>query len=359
MLTPASLGLVLTALPAGKVVNGVRLWAVSAALAGAAGPVVGGLLTDVSWRWIFVINVPLGLAAVAAIVALIPRVVYDRSTRIPDLLGSFLLIVSVGAVSLGLVKGPDWGWADAKVDLCWAIAVAAAAGFAVSTRRSAVPVVDFGLFRSRVFSTANVTAALLFGLTGMQLLSVSFFLQNSWHWSAVETGLGIAPGPAMVFIASMPGQKLNARLPVGRVAAGGFVLVALGQALMILSLHQWHSYAGGMLPGWLILGTGLGLAMPTIVESATVDLPPEMSGTGSAINAMARQIGAVLATAVTVVILGQSASSGAAAKFYTTWWVIVIASAVGAVVVPGITPSRRSHSATSPHTGKAGPVAVP
>jgi hypothetical protein len=182
----------------------------------------------------------------------------------------------------------------------------------------------------------------------MQLLSVSFFLQNSWHWSAVETGLGIAPGPAMVFLASMAGQKLNARLPVGRVAAGGFLLVALGQALMILSLHQWHSYAGGMLPGWLILGTGLGLAMPTIVESATVDLAPEMSGTGSAINATARQIGAVLATAVTVVILGQSATTGAAAKFYVTWWVIVIGSAVGAIVVLGITPSRRSRPGRSP-----------
>jgi MFS family permease len=110
VLTPASLGLVLTALPAERVVNGVRLWAVSAALAGAAGPVVGGLLTDVSWRWIFVINIPLGMVAAAVALALVARDTRDRSTRIPDLLGSFLLVVSVGAASLGLVKGPDWGW---------------------------------------------------------------------------------------------------------------------------------------------------------------------------------------------------------------------------------------------------------
>jgi hypothetical protein len=219
-------------------------------------------------------------------------------------------------------------------------------------------VIDFGLFRSRVFTMANLSAALLFGLTGMQLLSVSFFLQNSWHWSAVETGLAIAPGPAMVFLASGPGQKLNARLSAGRVAAGGFVLVALGQALMTVSLHQWHSYAGAMLPGWLILGTGLGLAMPTIVESATAGLPAEESGTGSAINATARQIGAVLATAVTVVILGQAATTGAAAKFYTTWWVVVIASVAGAVVVLGISPSRTG-SAASGHPERAGHVTVP
>lgn len=358
VLTPASLGLVLTALPAGRVTNGVRLWAVSAALAGAAGPVAGGLLTEASWRWIFVINIPLGLLAAAVALALVARDTRDHSARIPDLLGSFLLVISVGAASLGLVKGPDWGWGAAATSACWAVTAVAAAGFAVSTRRSAVPVIDFGLFRSRVFTMANLSAALLFGLTGMQLLSVSFFLQNSWHWSAVETGLAIAPGPAMVFLASGPGQKLNARFPAGRVAAAGFILVALGQALITLSLHQWHSYAGSMLPGWLILGTGLGFAMPTIVETATVDLPPGESGTGSAINATARQLGAVLATAVTVVILGQAATTGAVAKYYTTWWVVVGAAAAGAVVVLGISPSRR-HRATSPDQEQAGHVAVP
>ena len=114
-----------------------------------------------------------------------------------------------------------------------------------------------------------------------------------------------------------------------------------------------------MLPGWLILGTGLGFAMPTIVETATVDLPPGESGTGSAINATARQLGAVLATAATVVILGQAATTGAAAKFYATWWVVVIASVVGAVVVLGISPSRRPGAAGRPHQEQAGHVAVP
>ena len=151
-----------------------------------------------------------------------------------------------------------------------------------------------------------------------------------------------------------PGLVLNTWFPAGRVASAGFILVAIGQALMILTLHQWHGYAGAMLPGWLILGTGLGFAMPTIVESATVDLPPGESGTGSAINATARQLGAVLATAVTVVILGNSAVTGAVSRFYTTWWVVVIAAAVGAVVVLGISPSPRT-AAGPPGPGTSQP----
>lgn len=110
VLTPASLGLVLTALPGDRVANGVRLWAVSAALADVAGPVVGGLLTQASWRWFFVINIPLGLVAAAVALALVARDTRDRPACIPDRLGSSLLVISVGATSLGLVKGPDWGW---------------------------------------------------------------------------------------------------------------------------------------------------------------------------------------------------------------------------------------------------------
>jgi hypothetical protein len=113
-----------------------------------------------------------------------------------------------------------------------------------------------------------------------------------------------------------------------------------------------------MLPGWLILGTGLGLAMPTIIESATVELPAGESGTGSAINATGRQLGAVLATAVTVVILGQAATTGAAARFYTTWWAVMIAAAAGAVAALGISPSRR-HGTGSPELELAGHIAVP
>jgi EmrB/QacA subfamily drug resistance transporter len=346
--TPASLGLVLTALPAHKVANGVRLWAVSAALAGAAGPVIGGLLTDVSWRLIFVVNIPIGIAAIFAVAMLINNVIYDKSARIPDVVGTATLILSIGALSLGLVKGADWGWTSSRVLWCWVVAIAAGIAFVISTQRARVPVIDFGLFRSRVFTSANIAAGLLFGLTGMQLLTVSYFLQQSWHWSTIETGLAIAPGPAMVLTSSMAfGPKLNARFSPGRVAAAGFILGGVAQALIVVSLHHWHSYPAAILPGWIILGTGLGLALPTIVESATVELSPEMSATGSAINSMARQIGAVFGTAVVVIFLGTAATTGAPARYYNVWWIVVGCAVVGALVSLGITP--RTQDVVEPH----------
>jgi EmrB/QacA subfamily drug resistance transporter len=359
VLTPASLGLVLTALPRERVENGVRVWAVTAAFAGAAGPVIGGLLTSLSWRWIFVINVPIGVAAILGSFVLLENVNYDRSTRIPDLFGSGMLIVAIGAVSLGLVKGPDWGWGDVRIMVCWAVAVLGAAAFATSNERAKAPVVDFHLFRSKVFSSANLAAFLAFGATGIQLLSISLFLQQSWHWGTITTGLAIAPGPSMVLISSFAGQALNTKFPIGRVASFGFLLIAAGMALMTVSLHDGgHSYAGSILPGWLILGTGLGLSYPTVVEAATGELPPSETAAGSAINAVARQLGGVLGTAVLVVILGRSAVTGHPSEFYNAWWVVVGACVIGSNVVLGITPKRHTTAVADETTNGGVPAAA-
>src|ERR1022692_4735635 len=108
MIIPASLGLVRTTLPPDRVKHGVRVWAVSGAAAGSIGPVVGGLLTALSWRWIFIINLPIGIAAVLVSWKLIPNVRHDRTTRMPDLFGSLMIVVTIGAISLGLLNGSSW-----------------------------------------------------------------------------------------------------------------------------------------------------------------------------------------------------------------------------------------------------------
>ena len=110
MLIPSSLGLVLTTMPPARVKRSVRLWAVSGAAAGAIGPVVGGLLTALSWRWIFLINLPIGIAAIAITWKMIPNVRHDLSTKMPDPIGSVMAILTIGALSVGLLNGQAWGW---------------------------------------------------------------------------------------------------------------------------------------------------------------------------------------------------------------------------------------------------------
>lgn len=348
ILVPSSLGLVLTSMSPERVLKSVRLWAVSGAVAGAAGPVVGGLLTQANWRWIFVLNLPVGIITALAGLRLLPDVRHNLAAKIPDPFESVMVIIGAGALSLGLVKGPDWGWASGKTIAAWIVTVVAAGLFYLINRAAAEPVVDPKLFRSRVFSAASIGIILVSAAIGMQLLGLSLYLQQSWHWSALATGAAIAPAPVMVFTASFAGHQLNEKFRPGRVAAAGFVILGLGQALVIVTLSNAHSYPGAILPGWLLIGTGGGLTVPTIIGSATSDLAKEVSATGSAVVQMARQIGSVLGTAVLVAVLGSAVITGAQARFLDAWWVTAGICAAGAVAALFITPHRQAVPAPGP-----------
>lgn len=353
ILVPASLGLIRVALPSDRVLRGVRIWTVSSAISGAIGPVLGGLLTAASWRWIFVVNLPIGIATVIAAARWVPNIKHNQETHIPDMIGSLLLIVGLGAVSLGLLKGPGWGWGDAKVIVCWAAAVAAIGLFLLRTRLARVPVLDLAMFKSRVFSTANVTVVIVAGVIAIQLLGMSLFLEQSWHWSTVATGLGIAPGPMMVYVGSQFGQRLNQRFPVGSVASAGFAVIGIGTAMIAVTLPHVHSYPAAVLPGWLLSGLGTGLTLPTIMGSGTADLPPAASATGSAVVNMARQLGYSLGTATVVAILGTVSLSGSQSRLLETLWVAVGACGAGALVAFGLTPRQRSLVPVTTKTARA------
>ena len=346
MLIPSSLGLVLTTMPPERVKRSVRLWAVSGAAAGAIGPVIGGLLTSLSWRWIFLINLPIGIAVFAVSWKTIPFVRHDFSTKMPDLIGSVMVILTIGAISFGLLNGHTWGWGDGRIIASWVVAVVAAVGFVISTRRAAVPVIDPQLFKSRVFTAANVSVVIAATIFGMQLLGMSLFLQQAWHWSTTDTGLAIAPGPVAIVMSSFVAQKLNEKLPVGLVVASGFGIIAAGQILMLLLVKGGgHSYAADILPAWFVIGIGFGLSLPTIIGSATTDLPAKLSATGSAVVNSGRQVGGVLGTAILVVILGKAATTGDPTQYYHLWWVAAAACAAAAGTSLGLTP---------PSPGRAG-----
>ncbi|MGW4242089.1 MFS transporter [Nocardia sp. NPDC004722] len=344
-LTPASLGLLLTVLPPARVPGAVKVWATTSSFAAAVGPVVGGALVEASWRWVFLINLPVGVAAAVAALRLVPNRHERIASRMPDLLGTALLIVAIGALSLGLVKSGDWSWHAGATLAALAVAAAGAVWFVIRIVRQPNPVVSPALFRVRTFVWANLTVLAFCTAFGAWFLSIALWLENSAHFSTIATGLAILPGPGMVPIFAAVSQRLVKRLPVGVVVALGNLLLALGVLLVLASADTTVHYASDVLPGWVISGIGIGLALPSMIASAAVDLPPDQSATGSAVVNTARQLGYVLGVAVLIAVLGSLdiAADRMLTAFRHGWIFVALVALAGAATAFGITPrSERS-----------------
>lgn len=319
-LVPTSLGLVLTAIPAEHRHRSIQVWAVSGPLGAAAGPALGGLLVEASWRWIFILNVPIGIAALIAAAVLAPDTRHSTETGIPDLLGGALLMAGIGALALALVKGPSWGWSAGSTIGAFAAALVVTVLCIVRSGRAAAPVLDLALFRDRTFAWANIATFILGISFGIQLLGLVLWLQGGWGWSAVRTGVAIAPGPAFVAITALGLRRYTAKLAPGVRAIIGAALMGGGGVLIGVSLTARPNYAE-VIPGWLIIGFGVGLAVPTLVTVATAGLAPQQTSTGSAVVQMGRQIGSVLGVAVLVAVVGSSTiSAGSLDRFRQSWW---------------------------------------
>src|SRR5579871_5168709 len=338
-LTPTSLGLLIASTEPEHRARAVRIWAASGAVAAAFGPVVGGLLVEASWQWVFLINVPVGLLALAAAVRWVPDSRDPAAGRLPDIAGALTLAVSIGALTLALVKGPDWGWGTTGTLAAFVVAAVGLAGFVLRILRHPAPVVEPALLRVRAFAWSNATSLLFSTAFGAGLLSVILWMQNVWHYSALRTGLAVAPGPMMVPLFAAVAQRLARRVPVGLIAMAGSLLFGLGFVIDLANIGTTPAYAADLLPGWLVGGAGVGLAMPTILSSATADLPPNRAATGSAVANMSRQIGTVLGVSMLVAVLGAPASPGAAhTVFEHGWWAIAAVAAVAAGCAVGMTP---------------------
>ncbi|MER6512875.1 MFS transporter [Nonomuraea sp. NPDC001636] len=339
-LTPASLGLLITVLPQARVPGAVKIWATTSSFSAAFGPVVGGALVEASWRWIFLINLPVGVVAGISALRLVPDLGKRVRARAPDLFGVALLVVVIGALSLGLVKSGEWSWTGGATLSVLAVAVVGLVVFVVRMVRHPDPVVSPALFRVPAFVWANTTVLAFCTAFGAWFLSIAMWLENAAHFTTVETGLAIVPGPIMVPIFAAVSQRLIERMPVGVVVGAGNLLFAGGVALVLATAATPVHYATEVLPGWMISGVGIGLALPSMIASAAVDLPPEQSATGSAVVNTARQLGYVLGVAVLVALVGSLsvASDRLLTAFQHGWWFIAIVAAVSAATALGITP---------------------
>jgi EmrB/QacA subfamily drug resistance transporter len=350
-LIPTSLGLLLSAFPPARRGGAVRIWSAASALAAAAGPAVGGVLVDVSWRWVFEVNVPIGIAAVLLAARLVPDSREGTTARVPDLPGTAVLTAAVALLALGLVKINDWP-AEHTV-LAVGAALLGLAWFFVRSLRHPAPVIEPALLAVRTFFWSNAAVLLFTVAFAANLLLGVLWMQQVWHYSPIRTGLAVAPGPLMVPVMALIAGRLAARVPVGLITAAGCMLCGFGVAMIAMSLGPAPAYATELLPGWLIGGIGVGLALPTILSAAAVDLPPHRYATGSAVVNMSRQIGTVLGVSLAVAALGTPRGWPEAHTAYTNAWLMVGGfMVIAAIAALGMTPRRPRPSTTVPEPEK-------
>ena len=347
LLTPTSMGLILATFPADRRAGAVRTWAAIGGFAAALGPVVGGLLIMANWRWIFIVNVPIGLLAMLVGWIRLPHVP-GHAVRMPNIWAAALITVGIAALAFAIVKLNDWGWASAGIALSFAVAAATLALFVAHCLRSDNPFIDPALFRIRDFTRATLTIAPFSTAFGGFLLSLVLWQEAIWHWPAMRIGLAIAPGPFMVPLTSL----LLARPLIARF--GARAVVAAGLAVFAMGVLVWAIFAGpeGSL-GFAILcvipsGIGVGLTLPTLMGLGTSTLPASAFATGSGVINMIRQIGFAIGVAIFVAIAGSAGSAEARmAAFRLAWWVMVAITALG--LIPLLSrPGRRSAAALSP-----------
>ena len=338
LLMPASLGLLLAAAPPDKRTGAIRGWTSVGGAAAALGPVLGGALVAANWRWVFLVNVPIAAVALLASLRVLPRADNSKKragadttdTVRPDTVGAALFTIAIGALALALVKSDEWGWTSARVLGSIAAAAVLLALFARRSARHPAPVIEPHLLRLPAFSTATAANVVFGAAFGAMLLMVTLWCQDVWGWSALKTGLGVAPGPLLVPFFAVGAGPLARRIGPGPVAALGCAIYAAGCVFWRFNLSLVPDYPAHMLPGMLMTGTGVGLALPTLVSAGVSAVPPHRFATGSGVVTMARQVGIVIGVAILVTVLGHPSGGAAALAAFQHATVVIAAIAVTA-----------------------------
>jgi len=321
-LLPSSLGLLLGAFPHERRSQVVALWGGVSALAVATGPSFGALLISAGgWRWVFFVNVPIGLVAWTVGRRVLIQPPARASRPAPDYLGVVLISAALAALVLGISEGPAWGWSSLGIVACFAGAVVVGAAFLRRSSRHPEPVLDLTLFRSRSFSVANAATFLYaMGFFAM-LLGNILFLTGVWHYSILRAGLAVTPGPLVVAAVSGPAGRMAVRFGFRRVLLSGFVVFVGGLTWYATRVGLQPDYVGVWLPATLITGLGIGLTFPVLSAAAVSSLHPDRFAVGSAVNQTARQVGGAFGVALLVVILGTpTGAESALTSFHHLWW---------------------------------------
>jgi EmrB/QacA subfamily drug resistance transporter len=355
MMLPTTLGLILPAFPLEQRTLAIGIWSAIGGVAAALGPPIGGLLVELSWRWIFVVNVPIGIVTAIVAVRTLGEIREPGDGR-PDLLGAAELALGIALLTLGIVKGPEWGWTDPRALAAFAAAAALVVAFVVRSAHHRAPVIELPLLRVRSFALANLAAMVFFAGFGAMLLSGVLLLTELWGYSALRAGLALSPGPLMAALFAVPSGRLGGRIGQRPIAVAGGLTFAAGFAYILASVGATPEYAGTFLPGFMLGGAGVGMTLGTLPAVAAATLPPDRFATGTAVFGMARQLGAAIGVAVLVALLDDSLQGGGLLAGLRRGWWFSLAAGLGTAALalafgPVGAPARRPAAELAPQRG--------
>jgi EmrB/QacA subfamily drug resistance transporter len=302
----------------------IGVWGGVVGLSMALGPVLGGVLVDsVGWRWIFLVNIPIGLAAIALTARFVPESRAPRPRR-PDPLGQVLVILMLASSTSAIIEGPSLGWGSP-----WIVALAVTAGVSLVTLvryelRRVDPLIEPRFFASRPFAAATVIAVAAFTAFGGFLFLNTLYLQDVRGLSPASAGLCTLPMAAMTVLCSpVAGRVVGARGVRGPLVVGGLGLGA--GSLMLVSLSADTSLVW-VLAAYCVFGLGFGAVNPPITDAAVAGMPPSQAGVAAAVATTSRQVGLTLGVAVVGAVaiarIDGSLHDHLATASHPAWWLI-------------------------------------
>jgi EmrB/QacA subfamily drug resistance transporter len=340
-MTPAALSLVTTTYHGAQRATALSIWGAVSSGAVAVGVIAGGALVSLlSWHWVFLINVPVGLVALVVAVRLLPASERQTQAGSLDPLGGLTAVGGFVAIVYGLSGAAAHGWGSTRTIALLAVGVVLLIAFALIERSVREPLVPPAIWRERPLISS---AAVILGTSGILVGSfflVSVYTQDVLHWSALHTGVSLLPFVVAIAI----GVHLTGRL-IGRVGSRPLMMVGMGLTglgSLLFALGPDHArYVTDLLPGLVVLGAGVGLGFPAASITAMAEIRAEVAGLASGITSTAHELGGAVGVASLAAIEagGATVAAGSHAAFAAAALAGALLVALAATGVPSVRPA--------------------
>ena len=364
IIAPAALSILMTTFSEGKERNiALGVWGAVGGFGAAAGVLLGGVFTDLlSWEWIFFLNIPVGITALALAPVLLGES-RDIRTQGFDALGAVLVTAGLSTAVFGITQANDWGWSSTRTIGMFAAAVLLLVGFAIRETRATHPLMSFSIFRIKTVAGANIAGFILGTALFSMFLMLTLYMQQVLGYSPLKTGIAYIAVAGTSIVWAMVAQQLVTRVGVKPVLVTGMSLLTIG-LLYFTQVSVEGSYLGDLLPGFLVIAMGMAFSFVSISIAALAGVQAKDAGLASGLINTSQQIGGALGIAVlssvAVAHTNSAATAGDAVPqaltsgFQAAFWVGAGIAAVG--VVAALALIRKEELAAAPSYESEGDV---